>query len=106
MPHVITVTDESGKQYTVNTDHIVSIEHELGEPAKPAVAAVAEVKDDPGEAPSLTNPQGRPPKKGHPAVEAKPAQAGTPDKAHIKLAGGDTITVQSTPKGLRDALNG
>jgi hypothetical protein len=104
MPKVITVTDESGKEYTVVCDNITSIAHEPGEPGEPAVEAQDEVEDDPGEEPNYANPQGRAPKKGHPKVEAKPAKPGTPDKATIKFVGGDSLEVVAKAKTLRDAI--
>jgi hypothetical protein len=106
MPKVITVTDESGKEYTVVCDNITSIEHEAGEPGEPAVAAQDEVEDDPGEEPSYANPQGRPPKKGHPKIEAKEAKEGTPDTATIKFVGGDSLKVVAKAAALRSAIGG
>jgi hypothetical protein len=104
MARVIHVTDESGKEYSVVVDNIASIEYEPGEPGEPAVEAQDEVEDDPGEEPSYANPQGRPPKKGHPKIEAKDAKEGTPDKAHIKLVGGEILSVAASAKALKDAL--
>lgn len=104
MPKIITVTDESGKEYSVNCDNITSVAHELGEPAEPAVEAADEVPDDPGEEPSYANPQGRPPKKGHPKIEAKAAKPGTPDKNTIKFVGGDSLEVVGPAKALKDAI--
>lgn len=105
MPKIITVRDEAGKEYTVNCDNITSIAHEPGEPGEPAVEAQDEVEDDPGEEPSYANPQGRPPKKGHPKVEAKPAKEGTPDKSTIKLVGGDTVEAVGPIRALREAIS-
>jgi hypothetical protein len=104
MARVVHVTDEEGKEYSVVVDNIVSVAYEPGEPGEPAVEAKDEVEDDPGEEPSYSNPQGRPPKKGSPAVEAQEAKAGTPDKAHIKLVGGDTLTVVTAATALRNAI--
>ncbi len=105
MPKVITVTDESGKEYSVVCENITHIEHEPGEPGEPAVEAQDEVEDDPGEEPSYANPQGRPPKAGHPKVEAKKAKEGTPDKATIKFVGGDSLQVVASAKALKDAIS-
>jgi hypothetical protein len=105
MTRVIHVTDESGKEYSVVVDNIASVAYEPGEPAEPAVEEQDEVEDDPGEEPNYANPQGRPPKKGHPKIEAKPAKAGTPDKATIKLVGGDSVQVVTTIKALKEALS-
>lgn len=104
MAKIITVTDADGKQVDVNCDHIVSMEHEPGDPAEPAVEAADEVADDPGEEPSALHPLGRPPKKGHPKVEAKPAKDGTPDKSTIKMVDGSSVKVSGTIKALRDAV--
>lgn len=106
MPKTITVSDESGKEYTVVCENITHVEHEPGEPDEPAVEACDEVEDDPGEEPSYANPQGRPPKKGSPKVEAKKAKPGTPDKNTIKFVGGDSLQVVGSTKALRDAIGG
>jgi hypothetical protein len=104
MARLVTVTDADGKEYTVNCENITHIEHELGEPAVPAVPAQEEVKDDPGEEPSYAHPEGRPPKKGSPKVEAKPGKDATPDKSTIKFVGGDSIEVAGSVKALRELL--
>jgi hypothetical protein len=104
MAKVIHVTDEAGKEYSVVVDNIASVAYEPGEPGEPAVEAQDEVADDPGEEPNYANPQGRPPKKGSPKIEAKEAKEGTPDKATIKLAGGDSITVLASAKALKESL--
>jgi hypothetical protein len=104
MAHVIHVTGEDGREYSVVVDNIASIEYEPGEPGEPPVEEQPEVKDDPGEEPNYNNPQGRPPKKGHPKIEAKDAKEGTPDKAHIKLVGGEILSVLASAKTLKDSL--
>ena len=104
MPRAVRVATEDGKEYIVNTENVVSVELMPGEPGEPAVVAQDAVEDDPGEEPSATNPAGRPPVKGHPAVEAKEAVPGTPDKAVIKLVNGDTLEVVQKAQYLHDML--
>lgn len=101
---IVNLTDDSGKTISINTDHIVKVEYEKGDPDEPAVEAQDAVDDDPGEEPSYAVPLGRPPKKGHPKIEAKAAKAGTPDKATVKMLGGDSVKVQGTARGIREAL--
>lgn len=104
MPRAMRVSTEDGKEHILNTDNIVSIELIPGEPGEPAVEAQDEVEDDPGEEPSPTNPAGRPPVKGHPAVEAKEAVPGTPDKGVIKMVNGDTLEVEHNTRYLHDLM--
>jgi hypothetical protein len=106
MANTVVVTDESGKEYTVVCANITHIEHEPGEPGEPAVEAQDEVPDDPGEEPSYANPQGRPPKKGSPKVEAKAGKEATPDKHTIKFVGGDSLQVVGATQALRQAIGG
>lgn len=104
MPRAVRVATEDGKEYIINTENVVSIELIPGEPGEPAVEAQDEVEDDPGEEPSATNPAGRPPVKGHPAVEAKEAVPGTPDKATIKLVNGDSLEIVQSGTYLHDMM--
>jgi uncharacterized protein YlzI (FlbEa/FlbD family) len=104
MPRPVRLTTEDGKEHIVNSANIVSVELQPGAPGEPAVEAQDEVEDDPGEEPSATNPTGRPPKLGHPKVEAKDAVPGTPDKAVIKMINGDTLEVVASAQYLQDMI--
>lgn len=104
MPRAVRLTTEDGKEYVVNTENVVSIELIPGEPGEPAVEAQDEVEDDPGEEPTESNPAGRPPVKGHPAVEAKEAVPGTPAKGVIKLVNGDSLEVVQSAQYLHDMM--
>jgi hypothetical protein len=104
MANAVEVTTEDGKTLVIAGHNIATIEHVPGEPGESAVEAQDEVKDDPGEEPSATNPVGRPPKKGHPKIEAKPGKDAVPDTAIIKLMSGDSVTVQQSAKHLRDMM--
>ena len=89
MAQAILVTDKEGKSKIILTHNIKSIDAVPAVPEEPAVEAADEVKDDPGEEPSATNPAGRPPVKGHPKIEAKEGKPGVPEGAVIHSDGGD-----------------
>jgi hypothetical protein len=93
----ITETTEDGKEHTDMIDNIVIIEQEPGEPA---VERQDEIEDDAGDEPST----GRPLKKGHPAIEAKAAVPGTPDKAIIKTGRWRHAGSGPGRQGLRDLI--